>query len=64
MRRPYSYHVGQKVLIKAEQSAKYGSDAYLGPYAIVAVNSNGTLRIKEGVVTDTYNIRNAKPYHE
>ena len=33
-RIPYRYRVGQQVLIKVEQSTKYGSDAYLGPYTI------------------------------
>lgn len=61
-RLPYTYQVGQLVLIKAEQNLKYGSDAYLGPYTVVGVNNNGTVRIDEGKITDTYNIRNITPY--
>jgi len=60
----YKYRVGQRVLIKAEQGAKYGTDSYLGPYIVTAVNDNGTLRVNEGAVTDTYNIRNVTPYTE
>ena len=63
-RIPYTYHVGQRVLIKAEQSAKYGSDSYLGPFIIEALHSNGTVRVNEGTVLDTYNIRNVTPYTE
>ncbi len=63
-RIPYKYRVGQRVLIKAEQGAKYGTDSYLGPFTVEAVNANGTLRVNEGAVTDTYNIRNVTPYTE
>jgi len=63
-RIPYKYRVGQRVLIKAEQGAKYGTDSYLGPFTVEAVHTNGTLRVNEGAVTDTYNIRNVTPYTE
>lgn len=61
-RIPYEYRVGQLILVKAAQSLKYGTDAYLGPYTVVGVNDNGTIRVNEGKVTDTYNIRNVTPY--
>jgi hypothetical protein len=61
-RKDYKYEVGDQVLVKAEQSSKYGSDAYLGPYTVAAVYDNGTVRVDEGTVTDTYNIRNVTPY--
>jgi hypothetical protein len=60
----YTYHIGQRVLIKAEQSAKYGTDSYFGPFTVEAVNNNGTICVNEGTVTDTYNIRNVTPYTE
>ena len=63
-RIPYKYHVGQRVLIKAEQGTKYGTDLYLGPFTVEAVNANVTLRVNECAVTDTYNIRNVTPYTE
>ncbi|MFM7543288.1 MAG: RNase H-like domain-containing protein [Ignavibacteria bacterium] len=63
-RIPYEYRVGQRVLIKAEQGAKYGTDSYLGPFTVTAVHNNGTIRVNEGAVTDTYNIRNVTPYTE
>ena len=63
-RLPYNYRVGQHVLIKAEQSAKYGTDLYLGPFTVEAIHNNGTIRVNEGTVTDTYNIRNVTPYTE
>ena len=59
----YTYRVGQLVLVKADQSTKYGSDSYLGPFPIVQVDAeNGTVLLREGTVTDVYNICNITPY--
>ena len=40
------------------------ADLYFGPFTVEAVNTNGTVRVNEGTVTDTYNIRNVTPYTE
>ena len=61
-RMRYTYQVGQEVLVKADQSTKYGSNAYMGPFTVVEVYNNGTVRVDEGALTDTYNIRNVTPY--
>ena len=61
-RRDHDYNVGDLVLIKMEQTLKYGSDAYEGPGHIEEVRNNGTVRVRLGAVTDTYNIRNITPY--
>ena len=67
-RRKYTYTVGQKVLIETEQSRKYGKDPYEGPYEVVEVRNNGSLRLKKlfgrGAVFETYNLRKIIPYHE
>jgi hypothetical protein len=63
-RIPYKYRVGQRVLIKAKQGAKYGTDSYLGPFTVEAVYDNGTIRVNKAAVTDTYNLRNVTPYTE
>ena len=64
----YSYRVGQKVLIKTEQSRKFGQDPYTGPYEVVEVRNNGSLRLKKllgrGAVFETHNLRNVIPYNE
>jgi RNase H-like domain found in reverse transcriptase/Reverse transcriptase (RNA-dependent DNA polymerase)/Integrase zinc binding domain len=62
-RIPHQYRVGDQVLVKKEWDSKYGSDAYKGPFDIVEVRNNGTVRIREGRITDTYNIRMITPYH-
>ena len=61
-RLQHTYQIGDRVLIKQAQNTKYGSDTYDGPHTVVQVNSNGTLRIREGPTTDTYNIRQVVPY--
>ena len=45
--------------IKTKFDAKYD-----GPYNVVAVNNNGTVRIQKGAVTDIVNIRIVTPYRE
>ena len=64
----YQYQVGQKVLVSQEQSRKYGKNPYHGPYEIIAINNNGSARLRsllgQGAVYQTYNIRNMFPYEE
>ena len=67
-RVPYTYTEGQKVLIKTEQSRKYGRNPYEGPYEVIEVRNNGSLRLKKligrGAIFETYNLRNVVPYEE
>ena len=64
-RKPHTYNVGDKVLIKNDWSAKYRKVAFLGPYPITNVNDNGTVRVAlNDIVTDVYNIRNVRPFRE
>ena len=61
-RLPHTDKVGDKVLLKTEANTKYGKNPYEGPYDIVHVNDNGTIRYLKGHVIDTVNIRNIHPY--
>ena len=63
-RLEHKYRRGDKVLYKIKTSSKYGEDPYEGPYKILQVNDNGTVRLKMGAVTDTVNIRLIKPYRK
>ena len=67
-RKEYNYVVGQKVLIKTEQTRKYGTNPYEGPFEIVALNNNGSAKLRsplgQGAVYQTYNIRNMFPFSE
>ena len=51
-------------MLKTECKTKYGEDQYEGPYTIIKVNDNGTVRFKKKSVTDVFNIRNIHPYKE
>ena len=58
----HTYKIGDQVLIKNDQSSKYARQAYSGPYKITAVNTNGTVKLKKGIIEETWNIRNIHPY--
>ena len=60
-RTPYSYKVGDLVLLKRGTENKY-ENPYEGPYPILQVNDNGTVRLKVKHVTDSYNVRRLTPY--
>ena len=66
-RVPYTYSVGDQVMIEQYQHRKYGSPRYKGPYTVNTVNDNGTIRVRQdtangGAVYQTWNIRNIHPY--
>ena len=66
-RTPYTYTVGEKVMIEQHQHRKYGEPRFKGPYTVDTVNDNGTLRLRidhanGGAVYTTWNIRNLHPY--
>ena len=63
-RKDHTYRVGDKILLKNEWKTKFNQDAYKGPCTITAVRDNGTVRVRKGRVTDTYNLRNIIPYKE
>ena len=53
----HTYNVGDKILILANfRDSKY-NDKYLGPYPIIRVNNNLTIKYRKGAVLDTINIR-------
>ena len=58
----HKYKIDDLVLIKNEQSTKYGNTAYSGPYTVTSVHDNGTLHVRKGIVNDVINIRNVHPY--
>ena len=47
------------------KGTKYKYEApYSGPHTILQVNTNGTVRLRVGSVTDTINIHRIEPYKE
>ena len=43
-RIPHTYNVGDKVMVRRQPNRKHGSDRQKGPYTVLGVNENGTLR--------------------
>ena len=62
-RRPHSYNVRDKVLLRIGTENKMESPNS-GPHEILQVNDNGTVRLRVDAVTDSYNIRRIKPFKE
>ena len=60
-RIPHTYAIGDRVLLRRGTDNKYETP-YRGPYIILKVNDNGTVRMKVRNVEDTYNIRQITPY--
>ena len=60
-RIPHRYKVGDQVLLRRGTENKYETP-YAGPYTLLKVNNNGTVRMKVKKVEDTFNIRRLTPY--
>ena len=56
------YKKGDLVLLWKGTENKYETP-YQGPFDILKVYDNGTVRLKVGAVEDTYNIRHLTPYN-
>ena len=59
----HTYHVGDKVMLRKGSENKY-EQPYSGPHSILQVNTNGTVRLQIGAITDTINICRIDPYNE
>ena len=58
----HNYKVNDSVLVTNERSTKYGQNAYSGPWTILEVRNNGTVKIEKKIITDIYNIQNITTY--
>jgi RNase H-like domain found in reverse transcriptase/Integrase zinc binding domain/Reverse transcriptase (RNA-dependent DNA polymerase) len=63
-RIPHKYKVGDKVLFREIETAKYGNNPWTGPYIIRQVRTNGSVLLQKGAVIEPINIRLIKPYKE
>ena len=62
-RIPHEYKVGDMILVSRNKRSKHGEREKNGPYPIVQVNNNGTVRYDKGTYSDLINIRQCEPYH-
>ena len=63
-RIPHEYQVGEKVLLRIEGIKRKLSAPRSGPYEILRVYNNGTVRIQRGAVSERVNIRRITPFVE
>ena len=61
-RKPFEFKVNDEVLVSRAKTSKHGGRERDGPFTILEVGNNGTLRIDKGTYSDTVNIRNCDPY--
>jgi hypothetical protein len=59
----HTYHVNDNVMLRKGTENKYEAP-FSGPHKILKVNTNGTVRLRVGSVTDTVNIHRIEPYKE
>jgi hypothetical protein len=62
-RREHNCSLGDKMLAKARKHSKHELE-FDGPYEIIQVNDNGTVRFQKGTANDVVNIRRIKPFYE
>ncbi len=61
-RIPHEYEIGSKVLLTDSRKVRLKLDKPRnGPYTVLAVYNNGTIKIRKGHVTQTVNIRRLTP---
>jgi hypothetical protein len=65
-RIPYTYNVGDQVMVKEDPHRKLSGARFSGPYTVTQVNDNGTVQqlskaTNSGAVLTTWNICNVKP---
>jgi len=60
-RLKYTYHVGEEVLVIRDEANKL-EKPYQGPFRVVEVFTNGTVRIRKGEVIERVNTRRMLPH--
>jgi hypothetical protein len=60
----HDYQVGDKVLLERPGIVRKMSQPRTGPFEIIKVHTNGTVRIRRNHVTERVNIRRLTPYFE
>jgi hypothetical protein len=62
-RTDYQYKVGDKVLINRDVIQRKLLPKRDGPYEVVRIYDNGTIKLRKGIVVQRINIRRLQPYH-
>ena len=64
LRVDHDYHIGDKVLVTDNDIHCKLNCPTKGPYNIIQVYTNGTVRVQKGALTERINIRHCTPYTE
>ena len=64
LRVDHDYHIGDKVLVTDRDIHCKLNCPTKGPYNIIQIYTNGTVRVQRGAVTERINIRRCTPYTE
>jgi hypothetical protein len=62
-RLPYTYNVGDQVTIEVPGITRKLSGPRTGPHTITKIYTNGTVRVKHGIISERMNIRRIQPFH-
>ena len=60
----HDYAIGQNVLLLKDAMLQKAEDTYTGPWTIIQVHCNGTVRIQSETVSEQLNIRRITPFFE
>jgi hypothetical protein len=63
-RLDHDYQVGDKILLEKPGIIRKMTQPRTGPFEIIKVHTNGTVRIRRGNITEQVNIRRIAPYFE
>ena len=63
-RLDHDYAVGDNILIVKDGILRKAEDKYIGPFQIIQVYTNGTIRIQRGNISERLNIKRIVPYFE
>jgi mRNA-degrading endonuclease RelE of RelBE toxin-antitoxin system len=61
---PYEYKVGDQVLVETPGILRKLSASRTGPYPVIYVHENGTIRIQKVNVSERVNIRRITPFNQ
>ena len=62
-RIPHEYKLGDMILVSRNKRSKHGEREKNGPFPIVQVNNNGTVRYDKGRYSDIINVCQCEPYN-
>ena len=62
-RNNHQYKVGDKSLVKRKKNSKHKLE-FMGPFPIMQINDNGTVRFQNGIVNDATNICRIKLFFD